>query len=159
MIEVAVAGFLSYRRHTIVPNISHGLFNHECDLLVLDSKKRFTEIEIKVSLADLKRDFNKGKFAAKSWNDKYISRLIYAVPEKILEKAKDIIPSTYGIISVKEYYPRPEYTVPVLICRWERMVKHDKTSEPAPPSVLDNFYRLGCMRIWDLKRHNNRTKV
>ncbi len=41
-IEVAVAHLLNFRRNTIVPNISYGLYvlNHECDMLVLDDRNR-----------------------------------------------------------------------------------------------------------------------
>ena len=46
--------FFNYRANLIVPNISWGLGLHECDLLVLTSSGYATEIEIKVSKADLK---------------------------------------------------------------------------------------------------------
>lgn len=64
----------------------HGLYlNHECDLLVLDKNNRFTEVEIKISMSDLKADFKK-YHAHKA---KYISRLVYAIPHDLLDKSME----------------------------------------------------------------------
>ena len=151
MIEVAVASFIDYRKHTIVPNISHGLFpGQECDLLALDSKNRFTEIEIKISISDLKTDFLKNKH---SYPNKYISRLVYAIPENLITKAKELIPERYGIIAVRDYEVNG---IVRLSCRWERIVKYRKDVTQLPDYMIKNFCRLGCMRIWSLKAHNNR---
>jgi hypothetical protein len=84
--EVAVAELIGYRNHTIVPNVSWGLgLRHECDMLVLDKKGQFTEIEIKISLADLKADFKKPHGHA----SKIITRLVYAIPKDMLEKSSN----------------------------------------------------------------------
>ena len=49
------------RSHIVVPNVSYGLgFNHELDLLSISTPAHIgTEIEIKVSVSDLKRDAKK----------------------------------------------------------------------------------------------------
>lgn len=144
--ELAVANLIGYRKFTIVPNVSHGLYlNHECDLLVLDDQNRFTEVEIKISLADMKKDLTKPH----GHKSKYISRLIYAVPDKILDKCLPYIPNHAGIIIVKEY----EHGC---IARWHRQARHDKTKNPVPKDIINKFYQLGCMRIWSLKAHNNK---
>lgn len=164
-VEVAVAMLLNYRVYTIVPNVSHGLgLWHECDMLALDDKGRFTEIEIKISASDLKADFKKEH----GHRCKFISRLYYAMPIELCEKYQDLIPSHCGIIAIKE----------IKFHRWEkvergsdkvkyvehqgwkaeffRQVKHDKTKEKPSEKIIKNFMRLGCMRIWSLKRHNNK---
>jgi len=141
-IEVAVAELLDFRKFTIVPNVSWGLgLRHECDLLVLDNKNRFTEIEIKISLQDLKKDFEK-KHGHKS---KFIGRLIYAIPETLLEKSLPLIPKDSGIITVKKNYRGK------LKAEWYRTCKHKKDVEPIKKEMIEKFYHLGCMRIWSLK--------
>lgn len=146
--ELAVAMLLNYRVYTIVPNVSHGLYlNHECDMLALKDGK-FTEIEIKISIADLKADFKKSH----GHKSKYITRLVYAVTEEMLESATEIIPDEFGIISVKTVF---KYNLWRQEAYWVRQVKHRKTNEKIPQSIIDKFHHLGCMRIWSLKGHNN----
>jgi len=143
-IECAVASLLNFRVYTIVPNVSHGLYlNHECDMLALDSKGRFTEIEIKISVSDLKADFKKKH----SHSSKIISRLVYAMPDFLCEKYNALIPKQFGIISVKCSDGR-------FIAKWFRPCKHDNLKQKPSDSVIKNFMRLGCMRIWSLKKHN-----
>jgi hypothetical protein len=149
-IEIAVAKLLDFRRYVIVPNVHWGLgFKHECDMLALDTNGRFTEIEIKVTGSDLKADFKK-KHGHKS---KYISRLIYAMPKELCEKHADLIPKYCGIISVSaNLYKGIDY--PIIKAEHYRLVKHDKTKETPPQKIVNDFMRLGCMRIWSLKKHN-----
>jgi hypothetical protein len=143
-IELAVVDLLNYRVYTIVPNISYGLLNNwEADLLCYNGK--FTEIEIKITVSDLKADFKK----THSHKHKYITRLIYAMPESLCEKYGYLIPKNHGIISVKwnEYLGR-------FVARWYRQCRHNGSQE-IPESFIRDFMRLGCMRIWSLKKHLN----
>jgi len=154
-VEVAVAKLIGYRTHTIVPNVSWGLgLNHECDMLVLDQQNRFTEIEIKVSASDLKKDFTK-------WHghkNKIISRHVYAMPISLCEKYHDLIPKTFGIISVepkKMGHENDPTWIPMYEASWYRLVKHKVIETPCEKKIR-KFMELGCMRIWSLKEVNNR---
>jgi hypothetical protein len=154
-IEVAVAKLLNYRVHAIVPNVSWGLgLRHECDMLALDEQNRFTEIEIKVTASDLKADFKKPH----QHKSKLITRLIYAMPEKLCLKYSELIPKECGIIRVSEipdFLNRPGFK-PVYRAAWHRQCRHRKTIEKIPEATIRKFLELGCMRIWSLKEHNNR---
>lgn len=148
-IEVAVAKLIGYRSHTIVPNVSWGLgLRHECDMLVLDGNGRFTEIEIKTTLSDLKADFKKKH----DHSSKLISRLVYAMPQDVLNKGADIIPKHAGIIAIA---PKMIGKHETLSAYWVKMVKHDKLTAKPSDGVVKKFMSLGCMRIWSLKEHNN----
>lgn len=142
--EVAVALLINYRIQCIVPNVSYGLpgLNHECDLLALDGNNRFTEIEIKISKSDLKADFKKSH----GHKSKFITRLIYAVPDFILEAAIELVPKECGIIVVKWNGYRYEAS-------WVRHARHRKVFEHERPSqaYIRKFLELGAMRIWTLK--------
>lgn len=146
VIENSVAMLLNYRVYTIVPNVSWGLgLHHECDMLALDKDGRFTEIEIKISMSDLRADFRK-KHGHRS---KYISRLVYAIPDVMVEKSLELIPRDCGIISV---HLIENYGVRGFEARWVRRAKHNRNAEMVPQSVINKFHQLGCMRIWSLKQ-------
>jgi hypothetical protein len=141
--EVAVAELIGWREHIIVPNVFWGLnLRHEADLLVLDKSGRFTEIEIKISKSDLKADFKKKH----DHYTKIIGRLIYAVPDKLVETAKELIPKEAGLISVNwnQYIGKFE-------AKWIRTCKHFKHTEKPDQKTVQKFMHLGCMRIWSLK--------
>lgn len=142
-IEVAVAELIGFRQNVIVPNVYWGLgLRHECDLLVLDGKKRFTEVEIKISRADLKKDLEK-------WHghkSELISRLVYAIPVDLTDLAREILPVGVGLIEVKYSEHRKKF-----VATWVRVNKHDKAKQPVPEKTIQKFLELGCMRIWSLK--------
>lgn len=147
--ELAVAVLIGYRQHAIVPNVSWGLgLGHECDMLVLDSKDRFTEIEIKVSKSDLVADFKKPH----GHSSKIISRLVYAVPEHLLDSAMELVPRRQGIIVVKSIEISGKN---VYKARWVRIPKHDKLKDKPTANKIRKFMELGLMRIWTLKAKNN----
>lgn len=146
--ECAIAELIGWRTHTIVPNVSWGLgLNHECDMLVLDTDGRFTEIEIKITISDLKAESKKKH----NHSSKIITRLIYAVPEEILETAKSLINEKYGIISVKY-----DVILERFVASWVRRSKHYRIDnylyKKPDGEIINKFYQLGCMRIWTLKK-------
>lgn len=150
-IEIAVAELIGWRQHVIVPNVSWGLgLSHECDLLILDDKSRFTEIEIKISKHDLKRDFDKihGHTSA------LITRLVYALPAELIEHAKAIIPEPCGIIAVKYNEGRRKFEA-----EWTRRCRHRKRMKEIPEHTIRKFLELGCMRIWSLKQTLQRRQL
>lgn len=136
-VESAVVDLLDPRRYVMVPNLSWGLgLHHEADILALDKSGRFTEIEIKVSAGDLRRDFKKVHGHACT----FISRLVYALPHELVPLCRKLAPARAGIISVSGAK-----------ARWVRTGRHDPARKPDAATVL-NFMRLGCMRIWPLKK-------
>lgn len=147
-IEVAIMQHFGVRQHIIVPNISWG-FNgmHECDLYIIKKSGYAVEVEIKRSIADLKKDFDKKHNHVDLQNR--IIEFYYAIPEELYEKAKDLIPSTAGII---------------IICRWIDYKKQNRIRarikqkairiKNARKLTLDEQFKvaiLGCMRILRLK--------
>src|SRR5262245_35861210 len=95
-IETIIAYKFGVRRNIIVPNVSWGLGLHECDILIVSQSGYATEVEIKISKYDLKKDLVKGHGHA---NDK-IKYLVFAIPEKI-EQHIDLIPAEAGIIVIR----------------------------------------------------------
>jgi len=136
-IETAVANYFNIRTNLIVPNISWGMFLHECDLLVVTPAGFAWEIEIKVTRADLIKDKDKhhGHYNRK------IKDLYFAIPD-YLEYCIEYIPDRAGIIIVNERLRCKTVRRPIL------------NKNPYKFSIEERYKvaRLGSMRIWGLKK-------
>jgi DNA polymerase III psi subunit len=144
--EIALAGFFGYRQNQIVPNVSYGLWIHECDLLIVSQAGYCTEVEIKISISDLKADFKK-EHQHKSKKIKYF---YYAIPESLKEKALPLIPDHAGLIIVKSH------TINVWEPTYCSIVKSPIVNKNARTLTSDELIKLGhlaSMRIWTLKEH------
>lgn len=101
-IEIALMRFLDFRQNIVVPNVSWGMrfaeggALHECDILALSKSGYATEIEIKISKSDLKKDAKKPH----SHRHRAIKRLFFAVPEHLREFAMTHIPERAGLLVV-----------------------------------------------------------
>lgn len=137
-IECAVANFFGIRRNLIVPNTSWGMNIHECDLLILSNSGYATEVEIKISKSDLKKDKEKSH----GHQSDLIKRFYFAVPEKIsLEFIYEHIPERAGVIHVSQ---RGRCIIRKQ-CRYNNKAKKFNTEGRLAMA------RLGTMRIWSLK--------
>jgi len=145
--EVALSTYFNYRVNLIVPNVSWGMSIHECDLLIVSQAGYLTEVEIKVTKADLKAD-------AKKWHgheSRIIKRLFFALPD-YLENCIDMVPERAGIIlvrpkdNVRGVYPyRPR-------CKEIRPAQRNKAAGKLGDTDRYKVARLGALRIWNLKR-------
>jgi hypothetical protein len=142
-IEIAIAVLFGYVQNTIVPNVSWGAGLHECDMLIIRKSGHAIEVEIKVSKSDLKKDLTK-RHGHKSAR---VKELYYAVPKKLVDYAREILPADVGLI---ECYPSPQTGHAVA---WTvRPAKARRDARPFTPTEIGNVARLGTMRIWNLKR-------
>lgn len=145
--EVAISKLFPIRKHIIVPNISWGLLNHEADLVVMRSTGVLIEIEIKVSVADFKKDFKK-QHGHKDYGGR-ITEFYYAIPFNLLEKCLPLIPEEAGIIVVQEYeYSDNKKSVYAKI---EKPAHRIKNSRKLTDKEQYQLARLGCLRIFPLK--------
>lgn len=138
--EDAIARLFGIRQNIIVPNISWGIFIHECDLLIIRPSGYAIEVEIKRSKADLKNDFKKSH----GHIDVRIQKLYYAIPEELLASCESLIPETAGIIIV--YQARGG-----IWARIHREIKANKARRKLTDAEILKVAKLGCMRIWNLK--------
>lgn len=169
--EVAITKMMDFRKNIIVPNISWGAGLHECDLLVINKKGFATEVEIKVSKADLKKDFTKGH----NHESIKIKYLYYAVPESLLGIALELVPAHAGIIVCKAHEQKhviigkiatDEGTTtcwkipnPLILAHIHRSPKPVHEYRAMTEKEIINICRLGCMRIWKLKEQINNHKT
>lgn len=146
-IESLIAKKWGIRQNIIIPNVSWGFDIHECDLLIVSQSNYCTEIEIKVSKSDLKKDLTK-KHKHRSNKIKY---LFFAIPEK-LESCIDYIPPHAGIIIIRKTKHLPIPYQNHFYIDTIRKPKRNELSKQLTPSELAILTRLGCMRIWSLKQ-------
>lgn len=155
--EIALAEHFNARVNLIVTNIHWGMFIHEMDLLVLTKAGYASEVEIKVSRADLVKDKEKrhGHFDSQH----RIKHLYFAIPEKLRPHIEHI-PERAGIIIVSKsmgrfgrytkdgYETYEQQTYPCDVIRQPQVLSKYKFSE----KERYNMARLGAMRIWTMKK-------
>ncbi len=144
--EIALSQFLRYRVNLIVPNVGWGMNMHECDLLVVSKAGYLTEIEIKITRADLRRDLKK-RHLHKSPR---IKRLFFALPD-YLESCQHMVPERAGIILVSAADRASTYPYSCG-CRRIRAAVTNKAAGKITDYDRYKIARLGALRIWDLKR-------
>jgi len=147
-IEYAIARRFGIRQYIIVPNISWGLNIHEMDLAVVSKSNYLYEVEIKRSKSDFKNDFKKGHNHIDRANR--IKHFYYALPDWLYDEVKDLIPDNCGIIILyQKQYDHQDFPVYASI---KRTVLYQKGVKPLYDNEIKQIMRLGCMRIWKLKR-------
>lgn len=136
-----------YRRVCVVPNVSWGLLDWEADMIVLQSSGFLTEIEVKISVADLRRDADKKKHAMFFDPRRLVpQRLFYAMPADVAEKAADAVPAHAGIIIV-----RPCADTSYNRARIVRAAKKNVAARKLTETEKFQLLRLGVMRYWTRK--------
>lgn len=119
------------------------IVNHECDMLIVTKNYYLTEVEIKISLSDLKADFKKKH----QHKDENIKNFYYAFPEEMKEKALKLIPKECGILIAVE----KECGIPYRKIECYRKPKINKETKPINDIVLSKIYRLGYLRYWNYR--------
>jgi hypothetical protein len=136
-VELSVVKYLKPRINLIVPNISWGLNIHECDLFVLSKSGYATEIEIKVSRSDLKKDLDKRHHHKSN----KIKKLYFAIPDYMLCDI-ELIPKHAGILIVNQRGR----------CTLHREAVINEKSYKFSDAERFQVARLGALRIWNLKK-------
>jgi len=136
-------GIVPIGRYISVTNIKWGLNLHECDILAVTKDRWATEIEIKTSKSDTKKDLDK---AHQHKSDK-IKYLYFALPVQALkdEEWLSYVPEHAGIIIVEHWY-YGSYNCTII-----RKPQKNKNSRKLTEKEYNKFLRLGCFRIFSLK--------
>lgn len=137
-IERCVISYFNPRVNIVVPNVSWGLFVHECDLFVLSKNNYATEVEIKISRSDIVKD----KTKQHGHNSNKIKRLFFAISERLNQPEIIMhIPERAGII--------------VVDCNGRcRIIRHAKINAQA--RKLSAEERINLLRLAYLRYCNNR---
>lgn len=145
--EVAISKYFDIRKYIIVPNISWGFGIHEIDLFLMRPSGIVTEVEIKISVSDFKKDFTKRHNHVDKQNR--VSEFYYALPLSILDKCLEFIPENAGIITCERYIDyKKESKIRTKLYREPKKIKG---SRKLTIEEQLKIARLGCMRIWGAK--------
>jgi hypothetical protein len=163
-IEIAIIKAYHPRQNLIIPNVSWGIWDiyykplHECDVLILSNSGYATEIEIKVSKADLLKDASKRH----KHSHNLIRRLYFAVPEKLKEIALTAIPENAGLIvvslrEVTNYHwhyggGKTAYNDIITTVNTIKECKINSQAQKWDDKQRYQLARLGAMRILALKQ-------
>ena len=152
-LELAAANYFDYRQKLIVPNVGYGLgLSYEADLIVVTKDKYLYEVEIKTTIADLKKDVIKKKF---NTNGQYkIKKFFYLIPESLLkhkEKILDLIKPDAGLLVASYNNYSSKFEVSVVRVAWT-----NKYALKISDDEYLHLCHLAAMRIWTLKEHLNR---
>lgn len=151
-VATAIARTLfDWRKNVVVPNLSWGLgLGWEIDLGVLSDAGWLTEVEIKVSLADFKKDAEKyrHRLEASPGFESKVRRKFFAMPHEINQKR-------YGD-GLRGTYPIPEgYGLIVLSgsANGDRAAivdeaKINPNARKLRPDEQRDMLRLGYIRFW-----------
>lgn len=142
-IEKKVAEYFGVRQNIIVPRVSWGFGIHECDLLIMTKSGYATEVEIKISKADLIKDKEKEH----GHNDNRIKNFYFAIPETLREYIEHI-PERAGIIVVNH-----EKKIS-FACETVRWPQTNKNPYKFTTEEMLHLAHLGCMRIWKNYKKN-----
>lgn len=125
-------------------NVSWGMFNHECDILVLENDNTFTEVEIKVSKSDIKKDLEK----THKHKSAYITKLYFAIPDYLYkDDVIALIPDHAGIIAVTKEQPKYGYSTSSYLVQIKRKPKVTKKHEATYDQIRKLAY-LQQFRFW-----------
>lgn len=146
--EVALMRYFKFTQKLVVPNVTDmsGLVKFETDLLVLTKSRYATGVEIKVSKSDFQNEFKKRQYQyGEEMDDIFygmFKNFYFAFPENLVEECISDVPSRFGILSVNKKGRVREI-------RASELLYNKKWSE----KDYNNLMRIGCMRIYNLKRN------
>ena len=157
------------RRNIVVPNVSWGLLEYEADFVSLSKSGYLTEVEIKRSWEDFRKDFQKKHMH----DDPRIAYFYYCVPRSIAYRVLDALYVVnpveskyrkYNITGIKEGVPA---NAGLIIydnhdrqgneCEWIGIdfwafAGRRKIARKLTEAEQLKLAHLGCMRLWDLKK-------
>jgi len=147
--EIELARFFNSRINVIIPNVHWGLgLAYEADLLIVSPNRCVTEVEIKISRSDIKKDLSKKCYAHRS---RKIHKFFYAVPENLIDC--EYLPEDCGLIMVSDKPSKKSKAINKRSdrCKIIRPPRFNRKAVKLNDKELNHLLHLGCMRIWSLK--------
>ncbi|MDA3856407.1 MAG: MmcB family DNA repair protein [Candidatus Woesearchaeota archaeon] len=143
--EIILMSYLDIRRNIIIPNLSWGMIHYEADIVSLTKSNYATEIEIKISMADLKKDKEKRH----NHDSIYFKYLYFAVPWYMKEKCMEYIPEKAGLLVIDEYHRVFQLKSPMVNKKAKKWTNEERI----------HLLELCAMRMYNLKKKVSRLKL
>lgn len=154
-IELALYDHFRFLQNDVITNIFIDSFRHECDLIVIRNPSLYAlEVEIKMSVSDLKAERKKKRYIRNGVNyyhdsDVGMSQMFkekwFAMPEKMKQKGLELIPDYAGFLIINEHGG-------VKIIRKAKKLNN----KPITQGQRTDLLRLGVMKCYALKQRTIR---
>src|SRR3989304_205232 len=100
--RAAVIGWLRYQQRCMVVCWERSPFaqhNYRPDIIGVNRERKVIEVEVKQTFGDFKKNFKKRGL---QWRYEWPVRYYFAVPRKLVEKVKPLLPEGCGLITLAE---------------------------------------------------------
>ena len=161
LVEAAIRQHVDHRANLLIPeaSIRYGLGRnvgeYRADFVMVTRAGYGTELEVKVSLADWRKDLSKPKWVGMPG---WITRFIYVVPEQF--GVPEFVPAHAGIWHVRAQ--RPQYAawegptrpdcLEIVVVRAPHVLGREKVSAP----VIGTWHRNLYYRYWEQRIRDER---
>lgn len=160
LVGIHVGSLWDPRKVVAVPN-SNGLLAWEADMLILHPSDWLWEVEIKISAADFRREFKADTKMRKhealrtgvprySWQDTYVQKFFFAMPQEVFSVVKDEVPDYAGIIIVHPSDRPKRFPVAQI----ERAAKILPNVLKVPPEFRSKMLLSAYYRFWSTAFRN-----
>jgi len=155
-VQRALVKAIDTRVKLAVPNVSWGLVSWgKCDLLVMSGSGYLTEYEIKVSAADIKREWKKKRWTSPTYRHNFkclIKEYYMAVPAKLVDVVKETMPPDVGGGIVVADFLWPDHLNREPCAKWIEGAKTNTRARKLTDKEKFQMARLGTLRYWSLFR-------
>lgn len=145
-------GLVPARRYVCCPNVSWSMLPWEADLIAMSESGYLTEVEIKISHSDLKRDMKKAKHQrVNGWGSDRIKFFYYAMPAKVHALAEaagtlDLLPAHAGVVVVERGLIPNGHSDRCVV----KKIAEAQRARPMRDGEKLELYRLISFRYWDM---------
>ena len=155
-IQYAVARWAGIQRSLLIPNLSHAFFPYwEADLVAVLPSGYMTEYEIKISVADVKREWNKDRWKPPGRRifANIIRRYYVVMPAARAEQAVPLIPDDVGagVLTVEYVEIRSNMISRVTELRKPKI---NTMARKVTDSERIHLGNLMAMRYWNERRRH-----
>lgn len=150
-IELALYHHFRFLQNDVMTNIYLDYGKHECDLIVIRNQSLYAlEVEIKMSISDLKSERKKQRYQRRGVNCYHDSAVgmsqkfkekWFAMPEKMKQKGLALIPNYSGLLTINK-------DGAVKIVRKAKKLNN----KPLTQEQRTDLLRLGVMKCYQLKQ-------
>jgi hypothetical protein len=166
--QLCLAESFNKRKNLVVPNVSWGFHGeYEKDLVVVYPSGWAVEVEIKISIADLRADQKKRH----GHNSQYMKQLYFALPLSIYhgkeEVVNSLLPDKAGLIVVNNTiysesghnpylnkYPTADWRT-----QFVKPAEFKKGAKKLTDRQIQNLMRLAYLRYWSIENRVYKQKL
>jgi len=145
-IEIALYNHFNFLNNDIISNVFLDFNRYECDLMVITKSLYVSEVEIKISVSDLRAESKKQRYKLNGYHNPnfsvcdFLKHKWFAMPEEMEKQGLELIPKYSGLLCVNE-------KMGVKIVKKPEKLSDKKISN----EQRTDFLRIGNLKVFTLK--------